>query len=66
MNSVKAVCIVELQIHCDSVWDEKTTMEQITKQAEDEVRGKIANLIKESRSIHLLSIKKIITQAVKE
>jgi hypothetical protein len=77
-NTVKAVCVVEIQVACDSVWTEDTTMQQIIKQAESDATHRIGKLFSDAgnadaelstrragvQGLSFLGIKKIVTQAV--
>lgn len=77
-TTVKAVCHVVLQISCDSVWNADTTMEQIIKQAEEDVSNRIRRLFidactpdkeltverSDTHGVSLVGVTKIVTQAV--
>lgn len=79
-NTVKAKCIIEVEVTCDSVWTDDTTMAQIIKQARADATHRIEKLFedagtsdaelsvqrRDARGIALLGIKKIYTQAVSE
>jgi len=80
MNSVKATCVVELQIECDSCWSEDTTMQQIIKQATDDATGRLRQVFQDagtddkdlsckrsgSRGIALSGVKQISVRAIQQ
>lgn len=45
---VRATCIVEIQVECDSNWSGDTTMEQILKQAEAEATIRIQRVFSDA------------------
>ena len=79
-KTVKATCVVRLRITCDSCWSEKTTMQQIEKQARDDAFGRIKRLFHDagtddkdlsckrsgSSGMEFVSVDQIVIQAVSQ
>lgn len=77
---VKATCTVEIQVECEGIWGDDTTMKQLISQAEREARGRIERLFSDagktdeelglvrtgSRGLKLGGVKAIVTQAMVE
>lgn len=79
-RTVKASCVVEVQVECDSTWSDDTTMAQIVKQAEQDAKHQITKLFEEAvtpdsqlsvkrstgRGVYLGSVKQIVTRVIEE
>jgi len=65
--SVKANCIVELQVECNSTWGEETTMSQILSQAVTDARQRVHAMFDEkAQGVRFVRTTKVMTNTVTE
>lgn len=62
--TVKAIATITVEITCNSVWSNATTMEQIIKQAKDDAEGVIRRLQEKESSLRLFGQTPITIKAV--